>query len=337
MIISGLSAQVLVEGEEAANDDVNVSTLGGDDTITGGREVFGPASINVDGGAGDDVTRYNGTDVADTIEITANGTEVSTFASLSARLDTTAVESVVVLGLAGTDTITAAGNLAPLTALTIDGGDDGDFLRGGTGADLIIGGDGDDFVDGNQGADRALLGRGDDRFQWDPGDGSDTVEGQSGIDALDFNGSGASEGMDVSADGGRVRFTRNVGIIVMDLDGVENILVRALGGSDNVVVNDLKGTDVDNVDIDLSAIGGGGDAQADAVVVNGTNKRDAIQVTRSGAQVSVAGLKAQTRIVGSDTALDTLRIQTLDGKDSVDVAADVSDVIIPVVDLGAGQ
>ena len=34
----------------------------------------------------------------------------------------------------------------------------------------------------------ALLGAGDDTFQWDPGDGSDTVEGQDGTDTMVFNG-----------------------------------------------------------------------------------------------------------------------------------------------------
>ena len=103
---------MLVEAAEAAHDDVNVATLGGDDTITTGREVFGPASINVDGGDGADVTRYNGTAVADTITSSPNGAEVSTVRALAARLDTTAVESLVVLGLGDADTIAGTGNLA---------------------------------------------------------------------------------------------------------------------------------------------------------------------------------------------------------------------------------
>src|SRR4051794_41482223 len=39
---------------------------------------------------------------------------------------------------------------------------------------------GDDFIDGNTGNDTANLGAGADTFQWDPGDGSDTIEGQVG-------------------------------------------------------------------------------------------------------------------------------------------------------------
>ena len=71
--------------------------------------------------------------------------------------------------------------------------------------------------------------------------------------------------------------------------------------------------------------------------MNGTSRRDVVQVTRSGPQVSVAGLAALTRIVGSEAALDTLLVQTFDGNDAVTVAPDVADVITPLVDLGGGQ
>ena len=239
-VVEGLAARVVVEGVEATSDDVNVATLSGNDLITTGREVFAAASYNVDGGDGDDVTRYSGTEIADAIDVVANGSEVSTVSPLASRLDTTAVESLVLLGFGDADTMSAVGNLAALTTLTMDGGDGADTLRGGNGADLMLGGDGDDHVDGNQGADRALLGRGDDRFQWDPGDGSDIVEGQQGTDALDFNGSNIGENLEVSADGGRVRFTRNIASIVMDLDGIENVAVRALGGTDQMIVGDLR-------------------------------------------------------------------------------------------------
>ena len=45
----------------------------------------------------------------------------------------------------------------------------------------------------NQGSDTALLGDGNDMFQWDPGDGSDMVEGQAGTDTLLFNGANVAE------------------------------------------------------------------------------------------------------------------------------------------------
>src|SRR5205085_251975 len=82
-----------------------------------------------------------------------------------------------------------------------------------------------------QGNDVAFLGVGDDTFLWDPGDGSDTVEGQDGIDTLLFNGANISESFDISANGARARFTRDIAAIVMDLNDVESIPIKALGGA----------------------------------------------------------------------------------------------------------
>ena len=67
----------------------------------------------------------------------------------------------------------------------------------------------------------------------------------------------------------------------MDLNGVEQINLDALGGADTITVNDLTGTDVTQVDLDLAARRhGGGDGQADSVIVNGTAGADAITVAR---------------------------------------------------------
>ena len=43
-----------------------------------------------------------------------------------------------------------------------------------------------------------VLGGGDDAFTWNPGDGSDTIEGQAGSDLLQFNGANAAEIMAAS-------------------------------------------------------------------------------------------------------------------------------------------
>src|SRR5204863_8390932 len=61
------------------------------------------------------------------------------------------------------------------------GGSGNDALFGGSGNETFFGGSGDDRVDGNGGADTAFLGTGNDAFVWDPGDGSDLVEGGSGF------------------------------------------------------------------------------------------------------------------------------------------------------------
>ena len=107
----------------------------------------------------------------------------------------------------------------------------------------IIGSAGNDVVIGGHGNDVALLGAGNDTFVWNPGDGSDIVEGQAGADTLQFNGSNIGEAIDISANGSRIRLTRDIGTITMDVNGTETINVRALGGEDTITVNDLTGTD----------------------------------------------------------------------------------------------
>jgi len=164
----------------------------------------------------------------------------------------------------------------------------------------------------------AFLGAGDDVFQWDPGDGSDTIEGQAGADQLLFNGSNTSEIFDLSANGTRLRFTRNVGSIVMDLDGVEQVDVNALGGADAVNVNSLAGTAVTQVNVDLTGVLGGssGDGSADAVTVNGTAAPDSIGVFPDAGAVVVAGLAAQVQIAHSEVANDSLIVNGLGGYDT---------------------
>ena len=86
---------------------------------------------------------------------------------------------------------------------------------------------------------------------WNPGDGSDTVEGQGGTDTLQFNGANVNENIDLSANGSRLRLFRDVGNVTMDVNGVEQVNVVALGGADTITVNDLTGTDVKSVNLDL--------------------------------------------------------------------------------------
>jgi len=111
-----------------------------------------------------------------------------------------------------------------------------------------------------------LMGAGDDTFVWNPGDGSDTVEGGDGTDKMLFNGANIAEKFDVSANGSRVRFTRDVGNVVMDLNGIENFELRALGGADQVTVNDLTGTDLTRFDVDMRGPNGEADCQGEESV-----------------------------------------------------------------------
>lgn len=214
------------------------------------------------------------------------------------------------------DTATASGNLAPITALRIDGGAGADTLAGGNGADLLLGGTGADHLDGNQGADSVFAGAGNDTLQWDPGDGSDVLEGQENRDTLRFNGSNINEQIELSANGPRVRMTRDVANVTLDADGIEAVSLASLGGADTTTVDDLTGTDVTDFTDDLAATGGGGDGAADQVIVNGTDGDDAITISGSTATgVDATGLAAAVHIRGQEPT-DKLLVHTLHGTDS---------------------
>jgi Ca2+-binding RTX toxin-like protein len=181
------------------------------------------------------------------------------------------------------------------------------------------------------------MGAGDDTFVWNPGDDNDTLEGQDGFDEMVFNGANVAESIDISANGGRVRFFRNIAGVTMDLDDVESTDFRALGGADNIVVNDLSGTDLTEVNTGLAAAGGVGDAQLDNVVVNATNGDDVIFVAGDASGVASIGLAAQVNITGAEAANDRLTINTLAGDDVVDASAMSAGAIQLTVDGGMGN
>jgi Ca2+-binding RTX toxin-like protein len=313
-------------------EQVDVASLGGNDRLTvddlTGTDV---RTVNNDlaaalGGttpdAGSDATVVNGTEGDDAI-VAAGRAGAAQVTGLTATVNVAhadpAADGLTINSLGGNDRVNASALAADAMGLTLDGGAGDDTLLGGAGADRLVGGDGNDAVDGNQGADVAFLGAGDDRFTWDPGDGSDVVEGQDGKDAMTFNGSNASEQFVASANGSRVRFTRDVGNIVMDLDGIEDISTTALGGTDRLTVNDLKGTDTTAVDADLAGSGGADDGAADQVIVNGTAGADAIAAAGNGtAPVVVSGLAARVDISHASAAQDQLLINGLAGDDVID-------------------
>jgi Ca2+-binding RTX toxin-like protein len=228
-----------------------------------------------------------------------------------------------------------------IDASSLDAGHLSLTLNGGAGVDLLIGSQGNDVVVGGTGNDAALLGAGNDVFVWNPGDGSDIVEGQTGVDGLIFNGANASENIDISANGGRVRFTRDVATITMDLNGVEGIKFEALGGADHIVIHDMSGTDLTGagVAVDLEgAIGSGvGDGQVDTVTVDDTAGNDVITVnTLSNGAISVSGTAASVRVFHAD-ATDQLAVNGGAGDDTINAAALPTGAIALTLSGGAGN
>lgn len=326
------------------------------DTLTGGDAddfVYGEAANDRmiwnpgddtdfnEGGAGSDIVEVNGGNGTEVFTVTANGARVR-FDRLDPApfsIDIGTSENLVLNANGGDDSFSATGNLAALIKLTVDGGTGNDTLLGSNGNDQLSGGDGNDFIDGQQGNDTAFLGAGNDVFQWDPGDGSDTVEGQDGVDTMLFNGSAGAEIFDVSANGDRVRFTRNLGNIVMDLNDVERLDLNALGGVDSLTVNSLVGTDLATLNANLGGTIGSatGDAAADTIIVNGTNGNDIIDVFGAGTSVSVLGLYTTVNITNSEGANDALIISGLGGNDGLTASTLPAGIFKLTLDGGTGN
>ena len=354
LLFAGSGNDVLTGGSGAdqlfgqAGDDIQLGKGGNDvlfggsenDTLTGGDaddQVFGEAGTDrlvwnngddtdlVEGGADTDAVQVNGFDGAEVFQAAANGSRVRVDRTTPSpfSIDIGTSESLTVTMNGGNDRFTGVGNLDALIKLTVDGGAGADQMLGGDGGDVFVGGDGNDFVDGQNGDDVALLGAGDDVFQWDPGDDNDVIEGQGGTDTMLFNGSGASERIDVTAVGGRVRFFRDVASVTMDLNDLENVAFKAFGGADNVTVRDLSGTDVTDVRTDLAGSVGGaaGDGQADFVRVEGTNGDDVVSVDGSPALQQVNGLASRVRVTNAEGELDRVQVVALNGNDVVAASA----------------
>ena len=161
--------QLQIAGD-GADDSITLRLLAGDATqveVLDGAVVRGTfaratfASILVQGNAGNDTIL-----VSD-----ANGVFTDTHVTV---LD----------GGAGNDTITGgAGGEA------LSGGIGTDVLNGGAGNDTLIGGPDADTLTGGPGVDPHLGGDGDDLMIWNPGDGSEAVDGEAGNDTFQFNGS----------------------------------------------------------------------------------------------------------------------------------------------------
>ncbi len=343
-IINGKAGNDMLFGG-AGNDVMDGGT--GDDQVFGqsgnDRMIWNPGGGNdlMEGGDGSDTAEVNGGNGAETFTITANGTRVRFDRTTPAPffLDIGTTENLVVNANGGDDVITAGNGLANLIQLTLDGGDGNDTITGGDGNDTLIGGNGNDVITGGRGNDVALLGTGNDTFVWNPGDGSDTVEGQDGFDTLQFNGANVNENVNISANGSRVRFTRDVGNVTMDINGIERINFVALGGLDNIVVNNLAGTGVSQVAIDLSGTPGSnvGDGASDSVTVNGTAGNDTVQVSGVGGFVTVAGLPASVTLAGAEGANDRLIIDTLGGNDVISAAGLQAGTVQLTIDGGAGN
>jgi Ca2+-binding RTX toxin-like protein len=304
----------------------------GSDTIQGGAGSDVLAFVGAAGaeafaltadGTGFDFTRDVGSIVMDlegieTLELsTLGGNNSVTLNDLTGVTDLTSV----ILSLGDTDDVVDASAQAnPAVSLTVFANLGNDTLIGGAGADelhgdegndsisglggvdVLDGGDGDDSINGGPGNETLVGGAGDDTFVWNPGDGSDTLVGGTGRDTMFFNGSAGNEVFALSAQGAGLRFTRDLGGIVMNATEVEAIRLNAIGGDDSATVGDLTGVaDLNTITFFL----GDGDDTANAsaqvnpaiaFLVNGGTGNDTL--TGSPNADTIAGGEGNDTIVG---------------------------------------
>ena len=132
---------------------------------------------------------------------------------------------------------------------------------------------------------------------------------RAGSTTCKFNGANIDENFDVSANGTRVRFTRDVGTVTMDLNGVENIDLLTLGRGRQ---RQRRRPDRDRPDLDRrrpARANGGGDGAADTVTVNGTGGNDTFGAAGDAGGVTVSGLHTPVKIFFAEAANDLLDAQ----------------------------
>jgi len=295
---------------------VDVIARGGDDRLAVHDLTSVPAAVNADlGTGGADRVTVDGSDGDSTMILSGNAS-LLTLTGLAAQLTVAhgaAVDGLTLNALGGNDTLDASA-YAGRVALTVNAGAGNDAITGGGGNDVV------------------LLGVGDDTFTWNPGGGSDIVEGQLGIDTARVNGSAANESFTLSANGARLALGRGLDSTLLDANSVEHVAAFPLGGADSLVVNNLTGTSVTQLDVDFAPA----DGLVDALTVNATAGDDVATVQGNASGVNVTGLAAAVHVTHSAPA-DTLRVNALAGDDVVDATGLSAGALLLTEDGGDGD
>ena len=231
------------------------------------------------------------------------------------------VERISIATADGADRVTVDdrfGVVGAGTPVTITTGDGDDTVTGGAGDEVVLAGSGADTVDGGAGDDELFLGSGDDQVRWDPADGSDTVEGQTGADQVVADGTTAADHLEIAANGSRLKLFRPGQPGAVDASGIDDWSIRPGAGADTVIVNDLTGAPAAVLEWDLDVAGGGNsDGSPDTVEVAGTPGADQIGVDHDGDALEVTGTPSRVRITGADRLVDRVDVDADLGSDTL--------------------
>lgn len=303
-----------------------------------------------------DQVLVQGSEADDTV--TAVGSDTLTLGTTSVTLRS--VDRLTLQTLGGNDDLVLTGFTAASVIVQAGDGDDtvvgtggSDLIFGGSGDDILVGGDGDDFEygeDGNDifgnldpmigngiaddaGNDDLFGGDGIDRFVWEPGDGTDLINGgDDGADILRvFGTAGTADNFTVQSAFLPTHLNVVLGSETVDAHGVEQLLVIGQTGDDTVTINDLSATEIEHVSVSVS----GGDA--DVVIVNGRAANDNLLIsTPTAGEVNIVGLSYDIRLANVTTA-DLLTVNGRDGHDVLKAVDGVEDQIQISLTGGAGD
>ncbi|MBJ6125028.1 peroxidase family protein [Microvirga splendida] len=326
-------------GDDIANGvDPFLGFIGGSDTLNGGagNDILNGNGGNDDlsGGAGDDALNGGG------------GTDEAVFAGQVSNYDfgLNASGQLTVTdrtGAEGTDTLTGIDQLrfAGATYTLVNGNDTGQTLEGGSGffnnnrVDILLGHGGNDVLIGNGGNDILVGGAGNDVVNAGSGndliiqgstDGRDRIDGGTGVDTYQLNG---SEGAEIFRVYSRAAWLAIPGNTVGQINGLTEIVITR-GGSDNAsIIAELD--NIEEIRINTLQVtspvgvppGGTGSNAGDTIEVIGSFNGTSLNfstITIDGNSgddtVDISSLQSAHRIVfksngGNDTIVGTLRSQ----------------------------
>ena len=295
LMVNGGNGDDTINASSLAADVIGLAMLGGDgsDTVVGGRgndtallgngnDKFiwnpGDGSDVVEGEAGTDTLVFNGANISETMDISANGSRARLFRDIgNITMDLNGVENIQVSALGSTDTITVndlAGTNVKQVSLDLSG-TPGSGQGDGAADNVIVNGTaGDDAVTvASSGADVVVKGLA----------AKVTLAGTEGaLDSLMVNGSGGNDTINASGlKAGQVNLTINGGSgddkitgsqgddLVIGGQGSDTGLLGA--GNDTFVWNPGDGSDT----ID-------GQAGSDTLVFNGAIIDENIDISANG-------------------------------------------------------
>ncbi len=311
-IVGSQGADTLIGG---AGDDTVIGGAGNDVALLGdGRDVFiwnpGDGSDTVEGGSGSDTLQFNGANIDERIDISANGGRVRLFRDVgNVTMDLNGIETLQLAALGGADTITVNDlSGTDVSKVSIDLGASG---GGGDGkADTVV-------VNGT------LVG---DSIRVTEASGAVTVTGLASLvtianfeatDSLVVNGLAGNDTIDASAlAAGKMSLTLNGG------DGDD----RIVGSAGNDIVIGGRGNDVAFLgagdDTFVWNPGDGSDvvegqAGFDTLQFNGSNVGEQVDLSANGSRLRLF------RDVGNVTmdvdGVERVALSALGGPDSITV------------------